>query len=250
MPAGRLEDRVVVGRGRPLGARRRDRIERAAPPCGGSTAASRTSGRGAGHARPSARGHPSHRARGAGPPPSYPRPRRQLLPSPSSHPSSCRTHREERSDFSRLIASSDGGMSVSRFPHAKNIGIIAGRCCDASGEILCVGGDAPVADQQAGHRRSVSRMPDGDRTSIGRVLRDTPGRRLARARVGERPCPVRAVRLAGRPPKLSTRPARPRWQCKSRRTWRCSLCLEAAAGPWAALAPLDCWDLSLPRPLR
>lgn len=31
VPAGRLEDRVVVGRGGPLGARRRDLIELAAP---------------------------------------------------------------------------------------------------------------------------------------------------------------------------------------------------------------------------
>lgn len=31
VPAGRLKDRIVVGRGRPLGARRGDRIERAAP---------------------------------------------------------------------------------------------------------------------------------------------------------------------------------------------------------------------------
>jgi hypothetical protein len=54
----RIERRVVVARGRPLVARgsRPDRKRRA--PCGGSTAASRTSGRGVGRARPSA-AHPA-----------------------------------------------------------------------------------------------------------------------------------------------------------------------------------------------
>ena len=40
------------------------------------------------------------------------------------------------------IASSDGGMSVFS-SHAKDVGIVAGRCCDASGEILCVGETRP-----------------------------------------------------------------------------------------------------------
>ncbi len=84
VPAGRLEGRVVVGRGCPLGARLRpDRMR--IDPCGGSTAASRTSRQGVGRARPSARGHPSRQACGAGPRPCYLRRRRQLLPSPPSH---------------------------------------------------------------------------------------------------------------------------------------------------------------------
>jgi hypothetical protein len=85
-------------------------------PCGGSPAASRTSGRGAGRARPSARGHLSRRARGAGPRPSYPRRRCQLLPSPSSLPSSCWTRREEPSALGRLLRLFRRRMSVSRFP--------------------------------------------------------------------------------------------------------------------------------------
>jgi hypothetical protein len=101
VPAGRLKNRTVVGPRRPLGARRGDRIERAAPlvvvalrhlaPQGDELAA-------LGHLHDDT----PHRADGAGPRPSYPRRRHQLLSSPSGHPSSCWTHHKERSGPGRL----------------------------------------------------------------------------------------------------------------------------------------------------
>src|SRR5262249_28229316 len=69
---------------------------------------------------------------------------------------------------------------------------VADRCCDASVEILCVGGGARVAEQQAGHRLALSCEPAAHRRAVALLVDESRAPRMLRTGSARHPKPVTA----------------------------------------------------------